>query len=184
MASIFSHALVAISLGKSYSRKKRSLKYWVLAISCSIIPDADILMFKFGIPYEHFLGHRGFFHSIPFSFILAVVVTAIFYRGTNIISRKGLSLVFFFFLCTASHALLDAMTNGGLGVAFFSPFDNSRYFLPWRPIQVSPIGISNFLSEWGISVIKSEIIWVGLPCICVMIISAFIRKINRKNSTA
>jgi len=26
------------------------------------------------------------------------------------------------------------MTNGGLGVAYFSPFDNRRYFLPWPPI--------------------------------------------------
>jgi hypothetical protein len=37
------------------------------------------------------------------------------------------------FLATASHGVLDATTNGGLGVAFFSPFDNRRYFLPWRP---------------------------------------------------
>ena len=110
-------------------------------------------------------------------------LTAIFYRGCIYRKQKGFKSCVFFFSCTASHALLDAMTNGGLGVAFFSPFDNSRYFLPWRPIQVSPIGISNFLSEWGISVIKNEIIWVGIPCICVIIISAFIRKINRKNST-
>jgi hypothetical protein len=34
------------------------------------------------------------------------------------------------FLATAGHGLLDAMTNGGLGLAFFSPFDNHRYFLP------------------------------------------------------
>jgi len=38
------------------------------------------------------------------------------------------------------------MTKGGLGVAFFSPFDNSRYFLPWRPIRVSPIAIHRFFS--------------------------------------
>src|SRR6267378_8050335 len=44
----------------------------------------------------------------------------------------------FFFLATASHGLLDAMTNGGLGVAFFAPFCDTRYFLPWQPIVVSP----------------------------------------------
>ena len=43
----------------------------------------------------------------------------------------------FLFLCTMSHALLDALTDGGLGVAFFSPFSNERYFFPWTPIRVS-----------------------------------------------
>lgn len=35
------------------------------------------------------------------------------------------------------------LTDGGLGVAFFSPFDNKRYFLPWRPIRVSPISVTH-----------------------------------------
>jgi len=26
-----------------------------------------------------------------------------------------------------------------------------RIFLPFKPIQVSPIGISNFFTEWGVS---------------------------------
>ena len=51
----------------------------------------------------------------------------------------------------ASHALLDAMTNGGLGVAVYWPFSLKRIFLPFKPIQVSPIGISNFFTEWGVS---------------------------------
>jgi inner membrane protein len=28
----------------------------------------------------------------------------------------------------ASHGVLDALTNGGHGIAFFSPFLNERYF--------------------------------------------------------
>jgi inner membrane protein len=44
----------------------------------------------------------------------------------------------------ASHGILDAMTDGGLGVAFFSPFDDTRCFFPFRPIKVSPIGLSFF----------------------------------------
>ena len=42
------------------------------------------------------------------------------------------------FFASGVHGLLDAMTDGGLGVAFFSPFDNRRYFLPWTPIRVIP----------------------------------------------
>ncbi len=56
--------------------------------------------------------------------------------------------------------MLDATTNGGLGIAFFSPFDLDRYFLPWRPLQVSPIGLGAFFSDWGWEVIKSEAMWV------------------------
>lgn len=62
----------------------------------------------------------------------------------------------------ASHGLLDAFTNGGLGIAFFSPFDPRRYFFPWRPVQVSPIGMA-FFGRWGLRVLRSEVVWIWLP---------------------
>jgi inner membrane protein len=62
------------------------------------------------------------------------------------------ALMLDFFLITASHGILDAFTNGGLGIALFSPFDNSRYFFPFRPIQVSPIG-AGFFSMRGLRVL-------------------------------
>ncbi len=71
------------------------------------------------------------------------------------------------------------MTNGGLGVAFFAPFDNTRYFFPWRPIQVSPIGAKAFFSAAGWRVIKSELIWVWLPSIAVIV---FARVLNKRRS--
>jgi inner membrane protein len=55
------------------------------------------------------------------------------------------------------------MTNGGLGVAFFSPFDNTRYFFPWRPILVSPISLARFFGGRGVAVIQSELIWIWIP---------------------
>jgi inner membrane protein len=55
------------------------------------------------------------------------------------------------------------MTDGGLGIAFFSPFDRTRYFLPWRPIRVSPIGVASFFSRWGLEVLASELVYVWLP---------------------
>ena len=67
------------------------------------------------------------------------------------------------FLAAASHGLLDAMTTGGRGVAFFSPFSNRRYFLPWRMIEVSPIGIRPFFSERGAQVFASELTWIWIP---------------------
>ncbi len=143
---------------------------------CTILPDADIVMFKFGVPYEHVLGHRGFSHSLVFAVILGVIVTAIFYRSIKLTSKQGLLFILYFTLCTASHILLDALTNGGLGVAVFAPFDNTRYFLPWRPIQVSPIGIESFFSEWGWRVIKSEAVWVGVPALLYLTIVALFKR--------
>jgi inner membrane protein len=62
--------------------------------------------------------------------------------------------------------VLDALTNGGPGVAFLAPFDDTRYFFPWRPIPVSPLA-ANFFSEWGWSVFKTELVLLWLPSVLV-----------------
>lgn len=178
MASAFAHALMAVAIGKTYSKKFFGWKFWLLGAFCTVIPDADIIMFRFGVPYEHMLGHRGFSHSMVFALLLALLVAFTFFREFSTVSEK-LKLIFFFFLCTVSHAVLDAMTTGGLGVAFFAPFNNIRYFFPWRPIQVSPIGVHNFFSEWGLRVIRSEFIWVGLPCF-LFILAAWLLRLRIK----
>ncbi|MHA6249736.1 metal-dependent hydrolase [Pontibacter sp. CAU 1760] len=176
MASAFAHALAVVALGKSYPRFYTSAKFWILGIFCTIFPDADVVMFKFGVPYGHMFGHRGFSHSLVFALLLGILVTAVFFRDTKLFSKQGIAYTLFFTLCTASHILLDALTNGGLGVAVFAPFDSTRYFLPWRPIQVSPIGVSNFFGEWGWRVIKSEVVWVGLPTVLYLVIVTLLKK--------
>lgn len=72
------------------------------------------------------------------------------------------------------------MTNGGLGIALLSPFDNYRYFFPWTPIVVSPIGLRGFFSHWGLEVMISEIIYVWAPLlICLFSIRLIIRKFGK-----
>src|SRR4051812_20035469 len=116
MASAFAHALMAVTIGKSYSKKFGSAKFWILGCVCAVIPDADVIMFNF-VSYGHFLGHRGFFHSFFFCLLLAVIITVVFYKKEKLLSRIGLKYILFFFLCGASHGLLDMLTNGGMGVA-------------------------------------------------------------------
>lgn len=72
-----------------------------------------------------------------------------------------------FFFCILVHDILDAMTNGGFGVAFFSPFSDQRFFLPWRPIEVSPISPRRFFTSRGLTVMASEFIWVVIPSLCL-----------------
>src|ERR1700749_4456943 len=126
MASAFGHALASIAIGSGYPKKTANAKFIILGIICSILPDADVISFQFGVQYEDFWGHRGFTHSILFAIILGALITALFYRDV-LWSKKGFRYFLFFTFCTVSHGILDAMTNGGLGVAFFYPFDTTRY---------------------------------------------------------
>jgi inner membrane protein len=170
--SIFSHAVAAIGIGACFYRPGTPNRVWVAGAVCSVVPDLDVIGFRFGIRYGDFWGHRGFTHSLLFAALLASAAVFIrFRRGVPPLSR--FSLWIYFFLATASHGFLDAMTDGGLGVAFFSPFDNQRYFLPWTPIRVSPIGVARFFSSRGLEVLGSEFLWIWLPAV-VLAIAAWI----------
>jgi inner membrane protein len=89
----------------------------------------------------------------------------------------------YLFLATASHGVLDAITNGGLGVAFFSPFDNTRYFLPWRPVRVSPIAVYRFFSARGYAVLQSELLWIWLPAILFAGMVLALRRAHQTDET-
>lgn len=162
MASAFSHVVVAAALGMAWRPAARSLRFWVFGAACSVGPDLDVLGFWFGVPYDHPLGHRGMTHSLLFAALLALGVVAAAFAGPEW-SGARLRVWGYLFCATTSHGILDAMTNGGLGVAFFAPFDSTRYFLPFRPIEVSPIGFGEFFTDHGLVILASEIPWVWLP---------------------
>lgn len=168
MATVLAHAAVALSFGRAATRKKMPLRFWVLSVLCSCLPDADVIAFAIGIPYEAALGHRGFSHSLIFAALVGVIVVGLAFPSVRPASRRWWQMVAYFFVLTASHGVLDAATNGGLGIAFLSPFDTTRYFLPWRPLEVSPIGPA-FFSGWGLRVLASELIWIGPPCMLLLV---------------
>lgn len=161
LASAFSHAIAALSIGACFYRPGVPRRFWVAGALCAVLPDLDVLGFGLGIQYSDPLGHRGLTHSLPFAAALAALVTFTAFRGIPGLSRQA--LFGYLFVATASHGLLDAMTDGGLGVAFFAPFSNARYFLPWTPIRVSPIGVSRFFTDRALAVLKSEFVWIWIP---------------------
>lgn len=184
MPTAFTHCVVALALAKAIPIMPLSTRFWVYSVLVSILPDIDVIAFSFGIPYEHVLGHRGITHSLPFAVLVGIVVTmTMFYRQPREHGRR-LIFIAYFSIVTASHGLLDAMTNGGLGVAFFAPFDETRYFLPWRPMTVSPIGIAAFFSQWGWRTLVSEILWVWLPVTIAVSLLIAVNRIMRLLSTA
>ena len=179
MASAFGHAVAAVAIGSTYPKRMTSVKFWLVGMACAILPDLDVIGFSFGIDYGSMWGHRGFSHSFLFSLLFGVLMAALLYRK-KFLSLEGLGYMLFFALCTASHGILDGMTTGGKGVAYFWPVDNARYFLPLRVILVSPIGIGNFFSSWGMRVLQSEFVWIGIPSIIWIFATSMFKFIRRQ----
>jgi inner membrane protein len=175
VASVLSHPAVPLALTAAAGTRVIPPRLAVAACVASVLPDVDAIGYWAGIPYESPLGHRGFTHSLFFALAVALVATAI-------LSKRGVPAGLAFgvvFVAAASHGILDAMTNGGRGVAFFSPFVNARYHLPWRPIRVSPIGVTPFFSARGLAVLRSELVWIWAPAAAAALLGLAIRSLRR-----
>jgi inner membrane protein len=178
MPTIFSHAIFAAVTGKAFLKKPVSVWFWFLTAVCAMIPDADVLGYSFGVSRGGMFSHRGLTHSIAFAVLFgafAAFVARRFLKTPFSLAR----LAVFFSLVTFSHPLLDMLTNGGSGVALFAPLSGQRFAFPWRPIEVSPIGLG-FFSNRGWAVIVSEFIWVWLPALTILGLSIIVRKSLKK----
>jgi inner membrane protein len=173
--SVISHPAVPLALAVGAGAAVMPARLVVVACVASVLPDVDAVGYRAGIPYESLLGHRGLTHSLAFALLVAVLCSAFAGR----LGAPWWVVLGVVFASTASHGFLDAMTTGGLGVAFFSPFSNHRYFLPWQVIQVAPLGIGQFLSPRGLTVLKSELIWVWLPCTLLALLGMGARWVAR-----
>ena len=182
MPTIMTHSIVAASAVCLLSSASVPKRFWVLAIIAAVLPDADVIGYQYlYIPYGHVLGHRGFFHSPCFAALFSLVAVSLFFHQERILSRRWWAYVLFFFIVGASHGVLDAMTNGGRGIALLSPFSNHRYFLPWPPIEVSPIGVRAFISQRGLTVMKSEILWIWMPVVSIAVFGWIVRRLKRQS---
>jgi inner membrane protein len=124
----------------------------------SLLPDADVAGFSLGIPYSSPFGHRGATHSIAFA--VAIGVAAYVISGATALPRLRTALLVT--LVVASHGLLDTLTDGGRGCALLWPFSTERFFAPWRPLPVAPIGLQ-FLTMSGLHVAAVEMLWFSIP---------------------
>jgi inner membrane protein len=168
MASAVTHAVLPLFLGRTFFDRGMPLRFWVFSLFCSVLPDFDVLGFFLGVHYGGFWGHRGFSHSLTFAFLASVGLAIWGFRDFGLFSRKWWGIWVFFFFLISLHGVLDGMTDGGSGVAFFSPFDEGRYFLPWTPLRVSSIGMKGFFTQRGSQVLLSEIVWVWIPSMLLM----------------
>lgn len=178
MPSAFSHAFVGAALGTLFRRPPPPARLWLAGAACAVIPDLDIVgPLWFGAPWGSVFGHRGITHSLSFAIVLGGIVTALLFRGKDWRGRRWRAWLYLT-VATASHGLLDAMTNSTTGVAFFAPFDATRYFLPWRPIPVSPLA-SRFFSARGWAVFQAELRIIWLPVTIVAALAWILRARRR-----
>lgn len=163
MASLPTHAYAALALGCALAPRRHRKAAVVLGVLSAMLPDIDVWGYWAGIDYRSLLGHRGLSHSLAFALAWSALLVLLARRAWPEPRARG-RLFLLLLLCTVSHGLFDAMTyGGGIGVAFFAPFDPGRYYLPWRPVQVAPLGITHFFSARGWDVFRSELLWIWLP---------------------
>jgi inner membrane protein len=178
MATLLTHAFAGAAVAGCRKSQRQLTRWWIVAAFCSMLPDIDVIGFAFGIHYGDLWGHRGLTHSLLFAAVVGP--TAALFIGK---AGKQLSAGLWLCLITASHGILDAMTNGGLGVAFFSPFDRHRYFFPWRPIAVSPIGTHGLYSSRMAHILGTELLSVWIPTTLVWLMVRGIQNLPAKPPT-
>ena len=159
MPTLITHAAVPVIARFGLGPRRVSNRLLAVACCAAVLPDADVVAFLLGIPYGSPFGHRGMSHSI----LLALCVGGLASLACAWLQASRLTTFLFVSAAMASHGLLDAFTNGGLGVAFFWPFSDTRYFFADHPIAVSAIGLKHLFSERTLIVLKSELLWVWLP---------------------
>jgi inner membrane protein len=175
MPTIFSHGVAAAALLTAFPQQTVPRRLLTLGIACAIAPDIDVLAIPFGARSGDLLGHRGFTHSLLCAAALASAGLAGAVRAWPSIVHR-VAIWFYLFLAAASHGLLDALTSRhGLGIPFFWPFDATRYFFPFTPVAMSPLG-THFFSERGLSVLLNEIWWIWVPSLLFAVFAVFLRQ--------
>ena len=177
MPSVLSHPAPMLCIGLALGRTRVPPRLLLAGLACSLLPDLDVIGFKFGVSYADILGHRGFSHSLLFA-----LLTGLLAAWAAPLLRCARRAAFLF--CGGAvllHIMLDALTNGGLGVALFWPLSETRWFFPWQPIEVSPFSLRRFLSRRGMEILYSEFIWVWLPSFGAALLAwAFVRHKNSR----
>jgi inner membrane protein len=173
--TVFTHALAGAAIAQVLAPRRRLGSATLLAAGAAALPDADALGLHLGIPYGSPLGHRGFTHSLLFAGMAAAGAVAAFGRG-SLNRAERWRLAGCLFAAVATHGALDALTDGGLGVAFFAPFSNERHFFPARPIRVAPLSAEALVSRWGAAAMASEAAWVVLPAGLMALAGRALRK--------
>ena len=176
MPSVFSHIAVPVAARLGVGKVALPATLLSMGLLLSVLPDADVLLHRLGVPYESEFGHRGASHSFAFALLASTICTAIYARMFN---RSFMWPWLYLFVCAASHPLLDTCTNAGHGAALLWPISEQRFFATFRPIEASPLSLRRFFGEPGLRVLLSELLWVWLPMLTMGLIGRAVINIRK-----
>lgn len=118
-------AVLGAAIGEVVLGKKIGSKAALYGAVIGSIPDFDVALRLFYSPYEMLSIHRGYSHSIIFSFLGALFLS-FGLKKLNLFQRISYPIIYLFtWLCLFTHMLLDAFT--AYGTQLFLPFSNTRF---------------------------------------------------------
>jgi membrane-bound metal-dependent hydrolase YbcI (DUF457 family) len=155
------HAAVAVAVGSAVLPRRCIPSWLVLGACCAVLPDVDLLAPVLGGSREF---HRTFTHSVVFAIGMGTIGAA----GRWMMGRdcwRALGIGLWVVGTTGSHAIADMWTSYPVGVALWSPFSPRRYHLAGQPIKS----------------VTQEFLWVGLPCLVLIVL--FLHRRRRAEPT-
>jgi inner membrane protein len=165
-----------VGLASVLTPRPKPLLYWALAAFLPVVPDLDAFS---NAAYGSAYGHRGFTHSLAFAAAAGLVAAAATYRYFRV---RFVPLFGLFFLATASHGVLDALTNGGFGIPFLWPFSDQRWG-PYGPISYPDIALE-FPDPRTSKAVRSELLYVWLPVGAAVVLVQAYRLVSGRKRTA
>jgi inner membrane protein len=125
--------VLGAACGEAVLGKKIGNKALLFGAIGGTIPDLDVFVgsWLFGNEIDAMLFHRGFMHSIVFSFLAAFVLGWLVYRlydsGKRLHTTTKKDWISLFFWSLFTHPILDCFTP--YGTQLFAPFSNYRVAL-------------------------------------------------------
>ena len=153
------HALVPLAAALALTKRPVPWKLVAAAAFAAAAPDIDGLSKHFlHMPPWSMYSHRGATHSL-FVALAAGLVAALFHRRLDV---RPLTAGIVIAAATASHGLLDMMTDRGMPVAYLWPLSSVRLFADWRPIRSEPVHLAHLFSS-ALARFQSELLQLIIP---------------------
>jgi inner membrane protein len=176
MPSLLGHAVAGLAITSTFRSERLPRRTWVLAVVCATAPDLDWFVSLVGLHRGHALNHRGAFHSLFAALLIGAAVYILGYPRE--LRRAGLWLCLT--LAALSHGLLDACTVGGVGVALFMPFSDTRWACLWQPGWVPPLPLGRSSGLTFLWSLANEAVWIGMPAVLLAAVSRLVRQIGAR----
>jgi inner membrane protein len=161
----FAHVAVGLLAGRLHGGGKQgrpsqscSLGTLTFFTALALLPDSDVFLVALGAPDTGAIGHRGASHS----FIFAVMIGLLCAFATRRLGWPAMRTALAGTLAVASHAVLDALGEGGRALPLLWPFSSERFASPWRIFPDAPRGLSFFTRAGVVAVIVEFTLFLPL----------------------